>query len=135
MTCHRAFVINRYPFEALVDCIEVGFDRILTAGQRAVATQGADLIGELIRKASGRISIMPGSGVNENTVENIVSKSGASEIHFSATAFRPSAMVFKNAKIEGMGSDEGSEFKLRTVDPERVKKMRELATGANSINI
>jgi hypothetical protein len=31
-------------------------------------------------------------------------------------------MVFKNAKIEGMGSEEGSEFKLRTVDPERVKK-------------
>ncbi len=73
---------------------------------------------------------MPGSGVNENTVENIVSKSGASEIHFSATTFRPSAMVFKNAKIEGMGSEEGSEFKLRTVDPERVKKMRALATGA-----
>ena len=33
-------------------------------------------------------------------------------------------MIFKNAKIEGMGSEEGSEFKLRTVDPERVKKMR-----------
>ena len=133
ITCHRAFDMTRDPFEALEDCIEVGFDRILTAGQRAVASQGAELIGELIRKANGRISIMPGSGVNENTVENIVSKSGASEIHFSATAFRPSAMVFKNAKIEGMGSEEGSEFKLRTVDPERVKKMRTLATGARLV--
>jgi copper homeostasis protein len=131
ITCHRAFDMTRNPFEALEDCIEVGFDRILTAGQRAVASQGAELIRELIRKSNGRISIMPGSGVNETTVENIVSKSGASELHFSATAFRSSAMVFRNANIEGMGSEEGSEFKLRTVDPERVKKMRGLATGAS----
>jgi hypothetical protein len=29
-----------------------------------------------------------------------------------------------------MGSDEGSEFKLRTVNPERVKKIREIAALA-----
>jgi copper homeostasis protein len=127
VTCHRAFDMTRDPYEALEDCIEVGFDRILTAGQRAVAIDGADLIGELIKKANGRIAIMPGSGVNENTVVAILSKSRATEIHFSATAFRDSPMFFKNSNIEGMGSDEGAEFKLRIVDPERMKKMRVLA--------
>jgi copper homeostasis protein len=127
VTCHRAFDMTRDPFEALEDCIEAGFDRILTAGQQAVASAGADLIGELIKKAAGRISIMPGSGVNENTIQEILSKSSATEIHFSATAFRNSAMIFKNAAIAGMGSEEGSDFKLRVVDPERVKKMRALA--------
>jgi copper homeostasis protein len=131
VTCHRAFDMTRDPFEALEDCIEVGFDRILTAGQQAQASKGADLIGELIKKANGRIAIMPGSGVNENTVQDIVRKSGAREIHFSATAFRDSAMIFKNPQIAGMGSDEGAEFKLRTVDPERVKKMRVLAESVN----
>jgi len=126
-TCHRAFDMTRDPFEALEDCIEVGFDRILTAGQQAQASKGADLIGELIKRAAGRIAIMPGSGVNENTVEDIIRKSGAKEIHFSATAFRESAMQFRNQQIAGMGSDEGAEFKLRTVDPERVRKMRSLA--------
>lgn len=130
VTCHRAFDMTRDPFEALEDCIEIGFDRILTAGQRPVASEGAELISELIKKANGRIAIMPGSGVNENTVEAIVSKSGAKEIHFSATAFRDSPMIYKNSKIAGMGSEEGSEFKLRTVDPQRVKKMRALATAA-----
>lgn len=129
VTCHRAFDMTRDPFEALEDCIEAGFDRILTSGQRAVASEGANLIGELIRKAEGRIAIMPGSGVNENTVEAIISKSGATEIHFSATAFRDSSMVFKNTHIAGMGSEEGAEFKLRVVDPERIKKMRVLAEG------
>lgn len=134
VTCHRAFDMTRDPFEALEDCIEVGFDRILTAGQQAQAINGAPLIGELINKAARRIAIMPGSGVNEKTVEEIVLTSGADEIHFSATTFRESGMVFRNAKIAGMGSDEGSEFKLRTVDPERVKKMREIAEKVKSLS-
>jgi copper homeostasis protein len=127
VTCHRAFDMTQDPFQALEDCIEVGFDRILTAGQQAQALKGAELIGELIKRANGRIAIMPGSGVNEDTVVDILTKSKAKEIHFSATAFRDSGMTFKNQQIAGMGSDEGSEFKVRTVDPERVKKMRRIA--------
>lgn len=133
VTCHRAFDMTRDPFEALEDCIEAGFDRILTAGQQAQALNGVDLIAELIKKADGRIAIMPGSGVNENTVEAIVSKTKTKEIHFSATAFRDSAMVFKNPAIAGMGDEAGSEFKLRTVDPNRIKKMRELAVKASAM--
>lgn len=124
VTCHRAFDMASDPFQALEDCIEVGFDRILTAGQQPQALQGADVIGKLIKRANGRIAIMPGSGVNEDTVAAIVARSGAKEIHFSATAFRKSAMQYKNQQIAGMGADEGTEFKLRTVDPERVRKTR-----------
>ena len=133
VTCHRAFDMTRDPFEAMEDCIEVGFDRILTAGQQPQALAGASLIGELIKKATGRIAIMPGSGVNENTVQEILRKSGASEIHFSATAFRESGMTYKNAQIEGMGSEAGAEFKLRTVDPDRVREMRRLSTLAKAL--
>jgi copper homeostasis protein len=132
VTCHRAFDMTRDPLEALEDCIEAGFDRILTAGQQAQALKGVDLIGELIKKAAGRIAIMPGSGVNENTVQEIVLKSRAKEIHFSATAFRESGMTYRNPQIAGMGSDEGSEFKLRTVDPERIRRMRGLAEVAET---
>jgi copper homeostasis protein len=127
ITCHRAFDMTRDPFEALEDCIDVGFDRILTSGQQAVVSQGAGLIGELIKKANGRILIMPGAGINENTVKDIIIKSDATELHFSATAFRNSPMIFKNLNIAGMGLEEGAEFKLRSVDPERVKKIRTLA--------
>jgi len=129
VTCHRAFDMTRDPFEALEDCIEVGFDRILTAGHQTTAALGADLIAELVKKANGRIAIMPGSGVNENTVEEIVRKAKVKEIHFSATAFRDSVMQYRNQAIAGMGSEEGSEFKYRTVDPDRVRTMRLLAQG------
>ncbi|MCD9014769.1 copper homeostasis protein CutC [Fulvivirgaceae bacterium QH1ED-6-2] len=130
VTCHRAFDMTRDPFEALEDCIEVGFDRILTSGQQPKALQGADLIGELIKRAAGRIAIMPGSGVNEETVQDIVRKSGAREIHSAAVAYTASAMEYKNLAIAGMGSEEGSEFKLRTVDPQIVRNLRTLAEKA-----
>lgn len=129
VTCHRAFDMTRDPFEALEDCIEVGFDRILTSGHQAQALMGVDLLRQLIEKANGRIAIMPGSGVNENTVKEIVTRTGAQEIHFSATASMPSKMIYRNSAIAGMGSDEGSEFLIRTVDPERVKRIRQIGEG------
>lgn len=134
VTCHRAFDMTRDPFEALEDCIAAGFDRILTAGQQAQAIKGVSLIGELVKKANGRIAIMPGSGVNEDTVEEIVSKTNVNEVHFSAATFRESAMQFRNKDIAGMGSDEGSEFKLRTVDPARIRKIRGLAEAVSRHN-
>jgi copper homeostasis protein len=131
-TCHRAFDMTRDPFEALEDCIEVGFDRILTSGQQPQAIKGADLIALLNKKANGRMIIMPGAGVNEETVQTIVSTSGSGvqEIHCSAFAFSDSTMLYKNPNIQGMGSEEGSEYKLRTVDPLRIKKIRSLAESA-----
>src|SRR5688572_16796189 len=74
VTCHRAFDMARDPFEALEDCVEAGFDRILTSGGKLQAIQGADIIAQLVEKSAGRISIMAGSGVNEKVVEELVTK-------------------------------------------------------------
>lgn len=130
VTCHRAFDMARDPFEALEDCIEAGFDRILTSGQEFRAIQGVTLLRQLVEKANGRISIIAGSGVNEENVQEIVSETGVKEIHFSATAFRDSAMKYRNEKISGMGQGSGGEYQLRTADPARIKKTRALAEAA-----
>lgn len=132
VTCHRAFDMTRDPYEALEDCIEVGFDRILTSGREPQALMGAGLIGSLIRSAGGRIAVMPGSGVNEDTVQEIIRKTHAAEIHFSAVTHRSSDMVYHNQAISGMGSAGGGEFMLRSVDPAKVRTMRELALIASS---
>ncbi len=132
VTCHRAFDMTRDPFEALEDCIEVGFDRILTSGQEAQGIQGADLIGELVKRANGRIKIMAGSGVNEENVKELVTRTGVSEIHFSAKTYRKSGMLYRNERIEGMGQAGGGEYQLRTVDPQRVKTTRALAESGKS---
>lgn len=126
VTIHRAFDMTRAPFEALEDCIEVGFDRILTSGQKAKAIEAVDLIAELVKRANGRISIMPGSGVNESNVVELVSKTGVKEIHFSASAFKDSEMQYQNQAIAGLGSEPGAEYKLRTVNVQMIKNIRAL---------
>lgn len=130
VTCHRAFDMTQDPLQTLEDCIEAGFDRILTSGMELTAAQGTDVIAKLIKAAGDRIAIMPGSGVNENTVADIVRRTGAREIHFSAFVQRPSEMAFKNPRISGMGSDTNAEYMLRTVDPEKVRLIRALAEEA-----
>lgn len=126
-TCHRAFDMTRDPFEALEDCIEAGFDRILTSGQRAKAIEGAALIAELQKKAEGRIALMAGSGVSEENVRELVSATGIKEIHLSAIGTDESKMTYHNEQISSMGSGAGEEYKLRTVDPARIRRVRELA--------
>lgn len=123
VTCHRAFDMTRDPFEALEDCIEVGFDRILTSGCEAKAQEGVGLIAELVKRAAGRITIMPGSGVNEENIEELVT-TGAQEFHFSAAAYRASGMKYVNNKIASMGQGASGEYKLLTVDPQRIRTLR-----------
>lgn len=126
VTCHRAFDMTRDPFEALEDCIEAGFDRILTSGRHSKAISGVDLIAELQQKAAGRIIIMPGSGVNEDNLEELVRKTRVNEVHFSATDYREGGMTYRNEQIAGMGLEQGSEFKLRIADPDMIRKIRAL---------
>lgn len=126
VTCHRAFDMTRDPLEALEDCISVGFDRILTSGQHAKAIQGVELIKTLVQQANGRIVIIPGSGVDENTAAEILSATGASEIHFSATAVRESKMQFRNSRLTGMGSENDGAWYVRTVNPDSIRKMRDI---------
>lgn len=126
VTIHRAFDMTRDPLQALEDCIEVGFDRILTSGQKAKAFEAIDLIAELVKRANGRISIMPGSGVNESNVVELIQRTGVKEIHFSASMFKDSEMQFQNNAIAGLGSEPGAEYKLRTVNLQMVKNIRAL---------
>ena len=60
VTFHRAFDMTPDPFEALETLVGLGVDRVLTAGQEASVLEGLPLIAELVRRAGGRIIVMPG---------------------------------------------------------------------------
>lgn len=99
VTFHRAFDHARDPFEALEDIISLGCARILTSGQKPTALEGAPLLAELVRKAAGRIIIMPGCGIRENNIAEIASVTGAREFHFSAREQVASGMQFRNTAV------------------------------------
>lgn len=84
VTFHRAFDRSHDPFEALEDVIRCGCQRLLTSGLQDRACEAIPLLAELVERAGNRIEIMPGSGVTEENMVGILTKTGAKSVHSSA---------------------------------------------------
>ncbi len=115
VTLHRAFDRTKNSLESLEMAVDIGFLRILTSGQVPNAFEGKDLIKKLIEKADNRIIIMPGSGVRSNNAKQLMTETGATEIHSSARKNVSSKMKFSQnsmkEKLESVFVDE-EEIKL-----------------------
>ncbi|MEE9387610.1 MAG: copper homeostasis protein CutC [Paracoccaceae bacterium] len=72
--------------DAVEAAVEVGFDTILTSGGAKRAAQGCDRLAEMVGAASGRLCIMPGSGVTRENCVQIVQATGADWVHSSCSA-------------------------------------------------
>ena len=59
-------------------------DRILTSGVSPTAYEGRFVLRDLIARAAGRITIMPGCGVRPGNIDEIASVTGAAEFHGSS---------------------------------------------------
>lgn len=80
---HRAFDFCADPMEALEQLIEMGFHRVLSSGQSNSAFEGRFVLEKLVQQANGRISIMPGAGIDASNIQAIATVSGAQEFHFT----------------------------------------------------
>ena len=83
ITFHMAFDEIEDKYSAIDQLIHLGIDRILTKGGNENAILGKDLLRDLVKYANGRISIMPGKGVNKENRDFILEYTGACEIHGS----------------------------------------------------
>lgn len=84
-TLHRAFDLVPDLPDALETAVQLGFERILTSGGQKTAAQGIDAIADLVTRAAGRLSIMPGSGVTLATIGPLLA-TGVAEVHASCSA-------------------------------------------------
>ncbi|MBL7829025.1 MAG: copper homeostasis protein CutC [Saprospiraceae bacterium] len=80
---HRAFDFCNNPSEALEQLIELGYHRVLSSGQSNSAFEGRHLLKKLVDQAAGRISVMPGAGIDARTIGPIARETGALEFHFT----------------------------------------------------
>ncbi len=103
VTFHRAFDMTNDPFKSLDLLIALGVERVLTSGQENTAVEGKKLIKNLVDKSKDKIIIMPGAGVNEYNIRDIIYDTGIKEIHLSAKKAADSIMEYRNNKIN-MGS-------------------------------
>lgn len=99
VTFHRAFDVAADPLAALDTLIELGVDRLLTSGQAESVPAGLPLIRQLIERADGRISIMPGAGITPENVATVLSQTGAREYHATAFTTIDSPMRYRNERV------------------------------------
>ena len=123
LTLHRAFDVCADAERALEQAIDLGFDTILTSGQKATAMEGTELIKRLIALAEGKITIMPGSGVNDRNIAALWEKTGAHVFHLSAKKTVESAMVFRREGVP-MGLPMMSEFERFVTSGDQVRACR-----------
>jgi copper homeostasis protein len=106
VTFHRAFDLTRDPLLSLSDLIELGCERVLTSGTQASALEGAELIRQLVELSAGRISVMPGAGVDARNIGKLWEITGASEFHASAKRQHPSGMRWQPPLLKDMQGGE-----------------------------
>lgn len=83
-TFHRAFDVVNNVYQSLETVIECGFKTILTSGQELNVVEGIEVLAELVVKANGRITIMPGGGLRSTNIGLLKEKTNASFYHSSA---------------------------------------------------
>ncbi|HEY3935441.1 MAG TPA: copper homeostasis protein CutC [Gemmatimonadales bacterium] len=101
LTFHRAFDEVADQFTALETLIDLGIDRILTAGGAATAWDGRERLARLVERARGRIAIMAGGKVTPENAAELVAATGVRELHFRADgADKPRAIRARVAPPE-----------------------------------
>ncbi len=129
VTFHRAFDMCVDPRAVLEQLVELGVDRILSSGQEDAAIDGVVLLADLVAQAGDRIQVMPGGGILESDILEVLRVSRAREVHFAAGATLESPMKFRNPRCSmGCGTIPG-EYELCVTDPERVRGFVAAAGG------
>jgi len=83
-TFHRAFDEGNNLIQNLEDVITSGCESLLSAGQSNNVVDGISNLEQLVKLAKGRITILAGSGVNQNNAEALY-KIGIRNFHLSGS--------------------------------------------------
>ena len=110
--------------ESLEILKNLNINRVLTSGGKNNALDGIELISKLVEASDDKIIIMPGSGVNENTIGDILQRTQATEFHSSAKTFINSDMNYFNPDIKLGKTNNIDEYKKISVNIEQIKKMK-----------
>ena len=123
VTFHRAFDMSLDPVQGLEDIISAGATRVLTSGLKNKAIDGASLIRQLVIQGGERIIVMPGGGITEQNVEELVKATHAREIHLTARSEKESGMKYRQEGISMGGIDGIPEFTRKVADQEMIKSI------------
>lgn len=122
ITLHRAFDMCCDPIVCMETAISLGVQTILSSGGEDSVEQGASLLGELVKKAAGRVNILAGGGVNEQTI-GLLWRTGVRSFHLSGKKMLESGMIYRNPRVH-MGACGLSEYTLFRTDAASVQAVK-----------
>jgi len=103
-TLHRAIDLCPDLAQATRLAIELGFERILTSGGASAAPTGIDGLQRCLDAAAGRITIMPGAGINAANVGLLRARLALTDVHASCSEPLPAP----SANVAAFGFDSGA---------------------------
>jgi len=81
VTFHKAFDETPDYRQALEDVIAAGALRILTSGTKSTATEGSEILNEMIAQASGRIKIVAAGKITSENIDKLSKIINTNEFH------------------------------------------------------
>lgn len=127
VTFHRAFDVSRDLAASLERLITLGIPRVLTSGGRPSVPEGIPVIASLVRQSAGRITILPGGGIQAAAVQETIAATGVSECHLSARRPAESGMIHRRPDIPMGATVVPGEYEQKTASAELVHMAKTLS--------
>lgn len=118
--CHRCFDVVPDPVEALDQLIELGVTRLLTSGQKAFASDGAALIRQLVKRAAGRIEILPAGGLRMHNIVDFLGETDCNCVHLAPFIEQVDSSTLGNPEIEYAPTSLPKESVFHLIDRKQV---------------
>ncbi len=116
-TLHRAIDLCPDLVAATRTAVDLGFDRILTSGGAASAGEGIAQLARCFEAAAGALVVMPGAGINVNSIGALRAGLPLTEVHASCSA----PIAEKDTRAIAFGFDSGTR---RQTSPALVSALR-----------
>lgn len=115
VTLHRVIDLAPDLIEATHIAVDLGFERILSSGGAYKAIDGIEKLSAMHKAAAGRLSVMPGSGVNIQTAPSILQAADFTEIHAGCGKTYPQDQRLLDFGFESAGEKRTDEELVRSL--------------------
>lgn len=129
VTFHRAFDLIRDQEQGLEELMRLKVSRVLTSGGASTAIDGVERIASLVNRGSRQITVMAGGGVREETIQEIVHRSGVTEVHVRGSRTVRTPTNASNARIRLRKAMPDDESAWEETDERRIREFARLANG------
>jgi len=126
---HRAVDVTVDPLAAIETLTQLDVDRVLTSGGADTAPHGSQTLAAMVAAAGQQLTVMPGGGVREQHIAQLLADTGATELHVTAGAVQDGPMSYRDASVSMASANPPGEFERK---PTVAARVAALVAAANT---